>query len=457
MNSDPSAAIITRFPPSPTGVLHVGSYRTALYSWLYARQNNGTFVLRIEDTDKERSTPEFETNIYESLNWLGIEADDAYRQSDRSARHAEVLQQLIDNGQAYISKEEVKKEGQRAEVIRFKNPNEEVVFRDAVRGDVTFDTTDLGDFVIAKSMNEPLYHLAVVVDDYDSGITHVIRGEDHISNTPRHILIQKAIQAPRPIYAHIPLILATDKSKLSKRNGARAILEYRDEGFLPDAILNYMALLGWNPGTEQEIFSRDELLKEFSLERIHKGGAIFSEEKMRWINREHIKRLPVDTLHTFLREFLLRSPRLTEKKWKLTNEVFDRIVPIITERIETFKDATELLTSGELDYFFEAPTYPDAQALVWKKSTLEKAREHLSTVYNTLEGLPENAFEYDKLKESLWDYAEAEGKGDVLWPLRYALSGKEKSPDPFTLTEALGKTETLTRVKNAQQKLDSAL
>ncbi|MEX1027276.1 MAG: glutamate--tRNA ligase family protein, partial [Candidatus Paceibacterota bacterium] len=328
MTTNSSNPVVTRFPPSPTGVLHVGSYRTALYNWLFARQTNGQFLVRIEDTDRERSTPEFEANIFESLEWLDLKEDERYTQSDRHERHTQVLQELIDNGAAYISQEEVKKEGQRAEVIRFKNPNTELSFDDIVRGTVTFDTTDLGDFVIAKSMTEPLYHLAVVVDDADSNVTHVIRGEDHISNTPRQILIQEALNVPRPLYAHIPLVLAEDKSKLSKRNGARAILDYRDEGFLPDALLNYMALLGWNPGTEQEIFTREELLQTFRLERIHKGGAIFSEEKMRWVNREHIKKLDPETLRANIRDFLLRSSRLSEKGWELSDAILTQIEPI---------------------------------------------------------------------------------------------------------------------------------
>lgn len=431
-------------------MLHVGAYRAGLYNYLFAKQHRGVFILRIEDTDRERSLPEYETNIRESLGWLGIEADDTYTQSDRHERHTEVLQNLIDSGNAYISKEEVKKEGQRAEVIRFKNPNKQLTFEDTIRGSVTFDTTDLGDFVIAKSLEEPLYHLAVVVDDFDSEVTHVIRGEDHISNTPRQILIQEAINAPRPIYAHIPLILAEDKSKLSKRNGARAILEYRDEGFLPDAILNYMALLGWNPGTEQEIFIRDELLDEFSLERVHKGGAIFSEEKMRWINREHLKRLAPAELRTRIKDFLERSARLAEKDWKLTDKILDRIEPIIIERIETFKDATDQLDEGELDYFFEAPTYPDPDAIIWKTSTREQAAEHLQHTATTLKKLPDSAFEdYEEIKRSLWEYADEKGRGDVLWPLRFALSSKQKSPDPFTLIRALGRHESLERIQSA--------
>ena len=264
--------VVTRFAPSPTGLFHSGSYRTALFSYLYARQNGGQFILRIEDTDKARSKKEYEDNIIESLKWIGLEYDAFYRQSDNLPTHQKYLNQLIAEGKAYVSKEPARgKDGapvlgedgkeKMVEVVRFKNPGGKVKFHDLIRGDIEMDTTELKDFVIAKNLNEPLFHLAVVVDDFTEGVTHVIRGEDHISNTPRQILIARAIGAPEPTYAHLPLILAEDRSKLSKRKGALAITEYRDKGFLPEAVVNYMALLGWNPGTEQEIMSLKESKK----------------------------------------------------------------------------------------------------------------------------------------------------------------------------------------------------
>ena len=216
--------IVTRFAPSPTGLLHAGNYRTAVFSYLFARQHGGKFILRIEDTDRERSRPEYEVNILESLAWLGLDFDEKYRQSENASVHREYLEKMIASGHAYISQETPTKEGERAEVIRFKNPNKKVLFPDLIRGDIEFDTTELKDFVIAKSLDEPVFHLAVVVDDFTAGVTHVIRGEDHISNTPRQILIQEAIGAPCPIYAHLPLVLAPDRSKLSKRKGALPLL-----------------------------------------------------------------------------------------------------------------------------------------------------------------------------------------------------------------------------------------
>ena len=266
--------------PSPTGKLHIGGVRTALYNFLYARQNGGKFILRIEDTDKERNKKEYEEDILEGFKWLGLNYDELYKQSDRGEIYKKYLEKLISDDLAYEAEDKV---------IRFRNPGKDVIFNDLIRGDIKFNTEELGDFVIAKSIDDPLYHLAVVVDDHESGITHIIRGEDHISNTPRQILIQEAIGASRPLYAHLPLILAPDRSKLSKRkHGESVSLEYyRNKGYSAEAIINYLALLGWNPGTDQEIFTLDELLKVFNLQKVHKGGAILDEKKLSWVNRKH--------------------------------------------------------------------------------------------------------------------------------------------------------------------------
>ena len=275
-----SDKVVVRMAPSPTGPFHIGGVRTALYNFIYAKQHGGKFILRIEDTDKERSKPEYETDIVESLKWLGLNYDELYRQSDRGDVYKKYLEKLIKDDLAYEAEDKV---------IRFRNPGKDVTFNDLIRGDIKFNTEELGDFVIAKSVDLPLYHLAVVVDDHESGITHIIRGEDHISNTPRQILIQEAIGASRPLYAHLPLILAQDRSKLSKRkHGESVSLDYyKKQGYSPEAILNYLALLGWNPGTDQEIFTLDELLKAFKLEKVHKGGAILDEKKLAWVNRKH--------------------------------------------------------------------------------------------------------------------------------------------------------------------------
>lgn len=435
--------IRVRIAPSPTGNLHIGTARLALFNYLFTQKNNGTLVLRIEDTDKARSTKEFEKNIIDSLEWLGIKYDEFYRQSERTELYKTYIEKLIAEGKAYVSKEEVKEEGDRREVIRFKNPNKKVTFHDLIRGEVSMDTTDLGDFVIAKDINEPLFHLVVVIDDHEMGITHILRGEDHISNTPRHILIQEAIGAKTPEYAHLPMVLAPDRSKMSKRHGAVSLTEYRDKGYLKEALINFLALLGWNPGTEQEIFSLDELIKEFDIARINKAGAIFNIEKLNWFNREYILKLPKEIL---ISEIKTRLETSDEK-------LVEKIMPIVLDRTVLLSDINTMKDSGELLYFFEKPKY-EKTLLYWKdikddKETAERllrAKELLSSVSD---------WNMETIKASLWDYATEVGKGNVLWPLRTALTGREKSPDPFTVASIIGNTETLERIDSAIKTLEA--
>jgi len=442
-----SQNIVVRFAPSPTGFLHIGGARTALFNYLFARSQGSKFILRIEDTDRERSTSEFEKSILETIEWLGFEYDgELLRQSERTSVYKVAIEKLIKEGKAFVSKETPKEEGDRSEVIRFKNPNKKIVFNDLIRGEISFDTTELGDFVIAKSLEEPVFHLANVVDDADSGVTHVIRGEDHISNTPRQILIFEALGFPRPIYGHIPLILAKDRSKLSKRHGAVSVTEYRDNGYLSEALINYLALLGWNPGTDQEIFSKEDLIKTFSIDKVQKGGAVFDPEKLRWINREHLLRLPEETKFASVKAKII-------KKWKVSDEKIMTVLPLILERIHTWGDVRSMIALGELDFFFEEPKY-EKNSLLWKGDTdTNKTKARLEKVLDLVGNIPEEKFNKDEVKNSVWDFAEKEGRGSVLWPLRFSLSGKEKSPDPFTLAGVLGKKETLSRVKNAIAKL----
>jgi glutamyl-tRNA synthetase len=449
--------VITRFPPSPTGLLQMGNVRTAIYNYLFAKHHGGQFLFRIEDTDKDRSASEYEVEIVENLHWLGLEWDNPVftRQSERSEVYNTYLKKLVDENKAYISNEkqvppEVKPRGltspRRDSVIRFKNPNKKVVFTDLIRGDIEFDTTDLGDFVIAKSLTEPIYHMAAVIDDFESGITHIIRGEDHISNTPRQILIQEAIGAPRPLYAHLPLILDSDRSKLSKRKqGEKVSLKYYiSQGFLPQAVINYLALVGWNPGTEQEIFSLDELIKVFDISKVQKSGAIFNEEKMRWINKQHIERLPKAELYARIQEIVGQN---------ITGEKLEKITQIAIERIHTFGDLKKMKEDGEFDYIFDEPEY-SKQALLFKgKGDFAILAKHLEKVISLLEKIPETTFTSDTVKNAIWDYASEVGRGDVLWPMRFALSGKEKSPDPFLLSELLGRETSLRRLQAALKKV----
>ena len=438
--------VITRFPPSPTGFLHIGSVRTALFNYLFAAHNGGVMLLRFEDTDKERNKPEFEKDIVDGLHWLGIQYTLAEnpRQSERTAIYQKYIPKLISDGHAYEA--EPQTENPDKKIIRFKNPNKKITFHDAVRGEITFDTTELSDFVIARNIDEPLYHLAVVIDDHDMGVTHIIRGEDHVSNTQRQILIQEALGFARPEYAHIPLILAPDKTKMSKRHGAISINEYKAQGYLPEALINYLALLGWNPGGEQEIFTIQELAKLFTLDRVHKAGAVFGIEKLQWFNHEHLKKLSDTEYAARLKEFLGESDFPTFGKVRLS-----QLIPLLKERARTLKEAAEMI---ETEFaFFGAISYEPVLLLQGGKITAEVASLHLKALADLFEPILDEGFIAAQLKDIVWPYATSQGRGAVLWPLRVALSGKEKSPDPFTIAGLLGKTETLGRIAQALKNL----
>ncbi len=398
--------VVVRIPPSPTGYFHIGRARTALFNYLFAKKNGGEIVFRLEDTDKERSKKEYEEDIIEALAWLGITYDQGpFRQSERTDIYRSYIQKMLDNGTAYVSHEP---EGDNREVIRFKNPNKVITFTDLIRGEISFDTSDLKDFVVARNIDDPLYHLTVVVDDHEMGVTHVIRGDDGISNTPRQILLQEAIGATRPIYAHVPLILGSDRAKMSARHGATSLRDFRVAGYLPEAMVNYLALLGWNPGTEQEIFTMAELIEQFDLNKIQKGGAIFDQKKLDWVNKEHIKRLPAEEQ----KKLLLKS---------IENEPY-------------------MVGEPELD----------VEKIAWKKSTKEEALKHLAEVKKILDECSTPGV------EQIMEYAEREGKGNVLWPLRYALTGAEASPDPLTILEIIGKEKSLERIEKAIMALRNA-
>ncbi len=446
-----STKIVTRFAPSPTGKFHVGGIRSALYNYLYAKKYGGKFILRCEDTDPVRSKKEYEDYFLQLFEWLGLTYDEYYRQSERTEIYKGYLLRLIAEDKAYISKEEPKKEGQRSEVIRFRNPNIVLTFHDEVLGDISFNTTELGDFVIARELESPLYHFTVVVDDFEMGVTHIIRGQEHVSNTPRQILIQEAIGAPRPIYAHGSIILNEERAKLSKRDPlVRPALEYRDEGYLPDALINFMALLGWNPGTEQEIFSREELIAAFSFERMQKQGAVFNSEKLEWVNKEHMKRLSAEEKCSYLERLLPIS--ITELSG-YSHEMLLRSTPTLVDHLSNFGEIKEQAERGDVGYFFEDPTYAP-ESLFWKGDP-DRARTHiqLDKVLEMLQKLPADDFEAMTIKATLWDYATEVGRGNVLWPMRYALSGRDKSADPFTLAGILGKETTLRRIEHAKKVL----
>ncbi|MCR4328599.1 MAG: glutamate--tRNA ligase [Patescibacteria group bacterium] len=478
-----------RFAPSPTGHWHVGGVRTALFNWLFARSQGGSFILRVEDTDRERSSKEYEIEMIEMMRWLGFDWDEGpdgewvegkwqessrgeygpYHQNQRTEAYKKKLEGLIENGKAYYcycAKEDLDAErqmllsqglppkygghcralhsapqGKTAQVIRFKTPEIEIEFNDLIRGRVKFNAELFGDFVIAKRVGDPLYNFAVVVDDDAMHISHVIRGEEHLSNTPKQILIQRALNLKEPIYAHLPLILAKDRSKLSKRYAETSLLEYREKGFLPDALLNFLALLGWHPAGDREIFSIKDLVKEFDFSRIQKSGAIFDEEKLLWLNREHIRGLPEEELIEKISPFLVR------KNLNPDRERLRAFVALEKNRIKTLAEFVD-----NAWFFFVLPEYSPS-LLVWKNSSVQETKETLQKILESFEGLHNDLFNREDILNMLQPIIDENGKGNVLWPLRVALSGQETSPDPLDIAEALGAFETRHRVAEAIKKI----
>lgn len=437
MNSN---KVITRFPPSPTGYCHVGTARMAILNYLFARKHGGIIIFRSEDTDKERSRREYEEDIIEQLHWLGLSWDQFFRTSELVGDHIEAIGTLIKADKAYISEEESKKEkGKIVEVVRLRNPGKVVTFTDVIRGDITFDTTELGDFAIARAVDDPLYHLAVVVDDAKERVTHVIRGEDHISNTPRQILIQEALGYERPVYTHYPLHLGSDKSKLSKRTGDVAVRSYREKGFLPEAMLNHIAVLGWTPPSGKEVLSLEEMIHEFALEDLHKSGAVFDIEKLKWFNRMYIAQLSFE-------EFESRLTLFMDERGIAPPTHLRHVIPLLHERSETLAESVALL--GEYDFINHNVSYDRDLLLKGARTDQASVERHLLRLKELISAI-DGLFDADAVKAAIFPYATKEGRAAVLWPLRVALSGKEESPDPFTIASLIGQNNTLVRIDNA--------
>lgn len=432
-----SNKVVTRYAPSPTGNPHIGTGLYALLNYIYARQKGGKVIMRSEDTNKERSTKEFEDSVIENLKWLGIEADEFYRQSERTNIYKKYLEKLVADDKAYVSKEENVEDGKRSEVIRLRNPNKIVSFVDMARGEIQIDTTDLGDFVIAKDFETPLYNFTVVVDDHEMGITHIIRGEDGISNTPRQIVIQKAIGAKQPIYSHFAFILAPDRSKLSKRHGAKSIDEYKKDGYLPQALNNFLLLLAWHPKDEQEIFTMSEMIEQFELERMSKSGAIYDKVKLDWINKEHLKKMSDAEYEKAILPF---------KPSSLSNDLLKRLLPDLRERLNYFGELTVMAEAGEFDFYTKTPSPSEDLIVSNTKVSINEIREFMAVVSEKLKEVSD--FTKENIKQKIWDFATEKGRGNVLWPMRVILTGREKSPDPFTVAEILGKEETIKRLVN---------
>jgi len=524
--------IRVRIAPSPTGFLHIGTARVALFNYLFAKKYEGVFILRIEDTDPERSKPEYEKDILEGLKWLGIEWSEGpdidgpygpYRQNKRKEIYSKYLKKILEEDKAYYcfcSEEELEAQRQyqlsigeaprysgkcatlpkevvdkylaegKKSVIRFRIPGKKVEFEDLIRGKIEIDASLMGDIVIAKDLFTPLYNFACVVDDYEMKISHVIRGEDHISNTPKQILLQEALGLANKLkYAHLPLILGPDRTKLSKRHGATSVSEYKRQGYLPETLINFIAFLGWNPGTEREIYSMASLIKEFSLEAVQKSGAIFNIKRLDFLNGFYIRQKSIEKLTELCLPYLIeaglitpilkeeqyppaygareivQSYKITETGEEINLVIIQKIVSIYRERLKKLSEISELT-----DFFFKDKLKYDKSLLKWGemsdkeiKHSLDKSEKILSKIKDedwTKENLesflsPEAEKFAEEISKKI-DLAQKGGakagdRGYLLWPLRAALTGKEASAGPFEIAEILGREKTIKRIREARR------
>jgi len=490
MNNNNNNKIVTRFAPSPTGFMHIGGVRTALYAWAYAKKNNGTFILRIEDTDKAREVEGSIEHIIKALKWIGISWNEGpdiggpnapYKQSERLESYQKYAKILIEKGLAYAdpyTEEEVETFRQKADAekrpflyrdhrpentpvwngtqpLRFKVTDiKSYEWDDLVRGHLKAGPEALDDFVLIKSDGYPTYNFAHIIDDLEMGVTHVMRGDEFISSTPKFLSLYDALEIKRPEFVMLPPIMGEDgKKKLGKRDGAKDFLEYEKEGYLPNAMMNFLAFIGWSPKDEKEIITPSEFIDLFEIKQIHISGGKFNEEKLNWINREHLKLLNDKEKEEYVIKFI---PDSIKKLAGYTNKMVLNIIPIIMERISNGKDIIDMTEAGELTYFFEKPSYIK-ESLLFKSTKIKEDNKYeilasyLIKGISILESIDENNFTKENVKEKLWDYATEIGRGDILWPMRFALSGLEKSPDPFLLAEIFGKKETIERLNWAIQ------
>ncbi len=466
--------VVTRFAPSPTGFLHIGGIRTALYAWAYARKNNGTFILRIEDTDKAREVEGSIEHIMKSLKWIGIDWNEGpdiggpnapYKQSERLESYIKYAKILVEKGLAYTdpyTEEEVENfrkkadEEKRPFLYRDHRPENPPVWNgtqplrfkvkdiksyewdDLVRGHLKAGAEALDDFILIKGDGYPTYNFAHIIDDLEMGVTHVMRGDEFISSTPKFLSVYDALEIKRPQYVTLPPIMGPDgKKKLGKRDGAKDFLEYKNEGYLPEAMLNFLAFIGWSPEGEEEILNPEEFIALFDIKKIHISGGKFNEEKLDWINKEHIKKLSIVSLQKYVFEWLPNELKI------------EKIVPIIMERISKFGDIKGMVESGELDFFYKEPIC-QKEKIIYKNTDSKIIIENLNKALNIFENIDEKDFLKDNIKNLLMEVADKlDSRGEILHPIRFALSGLEKSPDPFILSDILGKKETILRINKA--------
>ena len=490
-----------RIAPSPTGPLHIGTARTALFNYLHARHVEGTFILRLEDTDIVRSTVEFEKDILDGLHWLGLDWDEGpevagepargphapYRQMERLPSYAAAAQRLLADDLAYpcfcspdeldadrkvreaarlppryvgrcahltpVERQAKEAEGRRG-ALRFRVGEGVVVFDDVVRGQVEIDVSNLGgDFVIVRADGNPLYHFTVVVDDAAMGITHVIRGEDHLSNTPKHILLFRALGYDVPRFAHLPLILNPDRSKMSKRKSQTALGDYIAQGFIREALVNYLALLGWATGSEDEVLSLNEIVERFDINAVHKGGAVFDRERLEWMNGQWIRRLSADELIDRLRPFVEAELVAGRIEWMPSDDEIRSLLPVIQERLPTLGAVGDLV-----GFLWVATVDVDPSILIPKRWDLATTREGLAAARDVVAETGEITFEADELEPPLRALAEARGwkAGDLFMTIRVAVTGRTATPPLFDTLVALGRDRVLARLDHALEVLADA-
>ncbi len=475
MTNSPSSTVRVRFAPSPTGYLHIGGARTALFNFLFARKTGGQFLLRIEDTDLVRSSPEMTGNILDSLRWLGLSWEgEPVRQSERRLQHEAVCRDLLHRGLAYpcfCDPEELKKKKENAPqngadyrydrtcfgvpsgeaekrmregtpyAVRFKVPDGKTVFRDRVRGEVSFDNAGIDDFVLLRSDGSPVYQVAVVADDHAMGITCVIRGDDHLSNTPKQVLLYRALGWPEPEFAHVPMILGPDKKRLSKRHGATSVEEYRRQGILPEALRNFLALLGWSPGGDREILSLDEMIEAFSLSNVSGKSAVFDETKLAWMNQQYLQNLSEEALVERVLPFLPAGT--VDPESENGRRLLSGLVRMMRPRVQKLSEYF-----GQGRYFFIDPADYDSEAVRkhWADPSVAGILDALAADLSTVAEW--NAAEIEKSVRKLADQLKIKA-GQVIHPVRLALTGSGASPGLFELMEALGSETVLRRLEQA--------
>ena len=499
-----------RIAPSPTGFVHVGNLRTILYNYLFAKHNKGKFLIRIEDTDQTRLMPGAVENLLQVLKWAGIESDEGpylttdnkvkergdfgpYVQSARLDIYKQQIQVLLGKGKAYpcfcsrdrlekvreeqtknkqapkydnlcrnLNKTEVESmmRSDAPHVIRFKMPEDRnVTVKDMIHGEIVVNTKDLDDYVLIKSDGFPTYHFASVVDDHAMKITHIMRGDEWIASTPKHVLLYEAFEWQAPQFAHLPTLLSKAKKKLSKRDGDTSVKDFMAKGYLKDAFINFIALLGWNAGTEQEIYTMSELVRQFTLDNVHKAGAVFDLDKLDWINGIYVRKMSKDEFYEACLTYLSEANILTASKAKIiinatgekvTAAYVKDILALEQPRVKRLTDIIEAV-----GFFFAKNLIYESKSLIWRKSDQSATLANLQALEKILHKIKKEDFTKENLQKIISGFLEKTGldTGGVLWPMRYALSGRDRSPDPYEIAGALGKEKSLDRINAAIAKL----